>query len=312
MAGAAQMLASYGSIQFANLGFDFSPGQFDLGTVVNYAKLSDPLFTVQCQDYGGCPSLQNKQVHIPVNAAWGGYPSPNCAGCAAHGNFDAHMTVIAPDGGTEYDFWQADTFDPRSATFKPSQGVAIPIGRSNGFFPMDGSWQGSATASDRALTVGVPMPQDFLAGVMQHALTIAPPCINGSAVYPSPSNAGDVCAGKQGLPNGARVYLAMSDAHIQGLPINRAAKILYTALAHYGAYVTDVSGDSSWYVGGAFNPLTWTLAGQPDPWPIVAAAMGLPYIDAGPFKKYDLDLRFPPGLQNYLRVADPCITRQTC
>ncbi|MGH7707316.1 MAG: hypothetical protein ACREM6_05235 [Vulcanimicrobiaceae bacterium] len=308
LSSGAQMIAYYGNIALANIGFDYAANQNDAGTVVNFAKSSDPWFTVQCQDYGGCPSLQNQRIQIPANAAWGSYPAPNCGGCPSHGGFDAHMSVISADGGTEYDFWQADTFDPNASTFKPSQGVAIPISHSNGFFPLDGSWQGSATASDRALTAGVPMPQDFLSGTMAHALTLAPPCVNGNSVFPAPSRAGDICPGNQGLPNGARVYLAMSDAAIQALSINQAAKIIYTAFAHYGAYITDVSGDSNWYLGGTFSALTWKLAGQPDPWPAVGAALGLPYS----YGRYDLDLSFPPGLQNHLVVVDPCVTQQTC
>ncbi|HEV3157045.1 MAG TPA: hypothetical protein VGZ00_06815 [Candidatus Baltobacteraceae bacterium] len=308
----AKWLGAYGAISFTNIGFDMKPPQFDPGVEIVWAKSSDPLYTVHCDAWKGnsCPGLEGKQIRIPANAKWGSYPSPNCERCLEHGHFDAHLAVISPDGRWEYDFWQADRFPGGSngRTFVVSSGEAFPVDYFNEFGPP--GWNGSATASHRALTAGMMMPEDFLSGTMEHALTIAPPCVNGKIVFPAPGNSGGTCPHGGGLPEGARVFLAMSDAQIQALPIAPAAKIVYRALARYGAFVTDTSdGETVWYVGGAPNVSTWTDQELPDPWPDVDRKVGLPVIDTGSFHENVLDMTFPPGLQNYLRVADPCVTR---
>ena len=311
----SQMLASYGSIQMQLGGFDTQPTQFAPSPPIYWAKNSDPIYTIHCNAWPGnsCPSLEGKQIHAPLYTKWGSYPSPNCSGCSSHGNFDGHLVLISPDRTYEYDFWQADQFPgPNGGTWTVSSGEAFPISQYNEFGPS--GWQGSATASDRALTAGVIWPSELLSGVIPHALILGPPCINGANVYPSQSNSGLVCTGNAGLPEGSRIQLTMSDAQIQALPVSSWTKMVYTAMAHYGVYVTDTSGGNNWYMGGVTSIVfTYTGIGLADPWPAVAAALGLQWSSLGSFSEYvspqDGTI---PDIHNYLRVIDPCVTQRTC
>jgi hypothetical protein len=312
----AQQIQYYGNIQISNGGIDISPSQYDPSAPIYWAKTSDPLYTINCNAWSGnsCPSLQGKQINIPSYAKWGSYPSPNCSGCPRHGNFDGQMVVISPDGTMEYDFWQADQFPGSSGgnTFTVSSGEAFPINVDNEFGP--GGWPGSATAAHRALTAGILLPSDITNGVVSHALTIAAPCVSNLSLYPvaagiSPATAisGGSCGG--GLPKGARVFLAMSDSQISSLSLNPVARMIYTAMAHYGAYITDTSGESStWYLVGYPNVHTWTDLGLSDPWPAAFSAVGIRNASYSNFSEFPINMSFPGGLQNYLKVADPCVT----
>jgi hypothetical protein len=307
----AQELASYGNIAIQNGNADRVPQQYDLSAGIYFAKTSDPVYTINCNAWGtgSCPSLQGLQIHIPTYAKWGGYPAPNCSGCPTHGNFDAQMVVISPDGTMEYDLWQADQFPGASGSsnFTISSGEAFPVSQMNEFGPS--GWTGAATASHRALTAGILLPSDLINGVISHALTVAPPCVSGQNVFPGIGGSGVLCPNGTGLPQGSRLFLALSDAQINAMSLSATARMFYIAMAHYGVYVTDTSGQAStWYLVGTPNVHSWTDLGLPDPWPAAAAAAGVSNGNMGLFTEYSIGMAFPAGLQNYLKVAAPCVT----
>ena len=91
------------------------------------------------------------------------------------------------------------------------------------------------------------------------------PCTSNTSVFPSHTRTSDwLCADGQGAPYGAYFRLNMTDAQIDALGVPPYKRAIYTALAHYGAYVGDtnhgygaaisIESDQMYKTAGYTNP----------------------------------------------------------
>jgi hypothetical protein len=281
------------------------PKNIDYTIPFYYSLPTDPLFTIQCfydgppPKWGNCP-LQNAQIHIPS------YALPENSGGAPLKS-DHHLGIVDPQTNTEYDLWA-------SAKPKPGGGV-LRIGW-GGTGPTTGLGINvfGATASGFALTIGIVRAADINAGNIPHALQMAIPCA-ANGVYPAAVESDLQCPSGPIPPYyGMRMQLDMTDAEIQALNAPAYVKTLYTALAHYGAFVSDTgTGDSIGFQ--TESGLTYTQLGLADPWVALARANGLtpnpPEPDPYAAYYFPLDVT-GVDLYHRLRVLAPCVTAGTC
>jgi hypothetical protein len=282
-----------------------APKNIDYTFPFYYSLPTDPVFTVKCfyngppPKWGHCP-LQNAQIHIPS------YALPENSGGVALGS-DHHLAIVDPQTNTEYDMWAA-------ARPKPSGGI-LTIGW-GGTGPTTGPGINvfGATQSQFALTIGIVRAADIKAGVIPHAMQMAIPCA-ADGVYPAAVPSDLQCAVRSIAPYyGMRMQLDMTDAEIQDLSAPSYVKTLYTALAHYGAFVSDTGTVDS--IGfQTEGGLTYTQLGLADPWVALAQANGLtpdpPEPDPLAAYRFPLDVS-GVDLSKRLRVIAPCVTAGTC
>jgi hypothetical protein len=282
-----------------------APKNIDYTFPFYYSLPTDPVFTIKCfyngppPKWGNCP-LQNTQINIPS------YALPENSGGGPLRS-DHHLAIIDPQTNTEYDMWA-------SAKPKPGGGI-LRIGW-GGMGPTTGLGINvlGATNSGFALTIGIVRSSDINAGIIPHALQMAIPCA-GNGVYPAAVTSDLQCAPGVIAPYyGMRVQLNMTDAEIQALNAPSYVKTLYTALAHYGAFVSDTgTGDSIGFQ--TESGLTYTQLGMADPWVALAQANGLTPDPPEPNRyaayRFPLDVS---GVDLYkrLRVIAPCVTAGTC
>ena len=172
-----------------------------------------------------------------------------------------------------------------------------------------------ATASQFALTIGIVRAADIKAGVIPHALQMPIPCAS-DGVYPAAFPTDFACPKGTADPPyyGMRMQLDMTDAEIQALNAPAYVKTIYTALAHYGSFVSD-TGTVNGLVFQTESGLTYTQLGLPDPWVALAKANGI--VPNPPEPDPHADYYFPLNvsgvdLSKRLRVIAPCVTAGTC
>ena len=274
-------------------------------TALYFAKASDPIYTLDCFESWGCPGLQGLKIHIPANAEWQQYPDMNGPGPTRGKGSDDHLTVISPDGKTEYDLYEA------SQCFNGAGGAGVCLIGSGALVDMatsDGFSSGSVgTATGWMVTQGLILPQELLAGSIPHALAMEFPCHDGSYVYPATATDGPgmACPDTANvLTEGQRVFFNVDDATIDSWNVPAPTKTVAKALAHYGAYYVDNQG-----YGGAtmntVNEFSFNPPGTiPNLWPQVSTAFGgLPL--TGVNSSYDIGLdQIPGGWTKWLAVCD--------
>jgi hypothetical protein len=221
----------------------------------------DPAYRVECESFGGRCSISGMEVRIPDQAKpQGGYAQlKHCEGCTANNgdwDHDAHMTIVDQASGWEYDFW---------AVHSKSGGV-VQIGW-GGRTRIDGDGLGSAgVAAGFGNLAGVIRAPEFVTGHINHALTIAVPCVTGT-VWPATGSAWD-CAQHQMASNnrlalGSRVQLRISDEELARLPTWQRG--IARALRDYGGYVNDTTGDESQWGPSLEGAATYIDFGHTDP-----------------------------------------------
>lgn len=270
---------------------------FDYAVPFYYNRLSDPLYTIVC-DQAGCP-IKGKQIRIPNHARPEFSPGER-------EDSDHHMAILDTAQGVEYDLWRAGIPNGKSGEFRIGNGGVGPM-KGNGLGTFGG------IQAQYALTLGVIRARDLAAGVIPHALQAAIPCSDDHAdfphgVYPAAAATDLVCPKDGGAHPyfGMRIQLAMTDSEIASLRAPAYAKAVFTALAHYGAFVAD-SG------AGGFDlrtesGLTYTQVGLPDPWIALAQKNGI----APQIGNYVFPLNQIPDLAKRLRIIAPCVTAKTC
>jgi hypothetical protein len=274
-------------------------------TALYFARATDPLYTIDCFESWGCPGLQGLQLHIPQNAQWQAYPDMNGPGPTRGQGSDDHLVVISPDGSTEYDFYEA------SQCFDGAGGNGVCLigsGSQAAIATNDDFASGSvATATGWMVSQGLLLPNEILAGEIDHALAIEFPCHDGSFVAPATASdgAGGACPDTSNvLTEGQRVFFTASDATIDSWNVPPYTKTIAKALAHYGAYYADNQG-----YGGAtlmtVNRGSYVAPGiLSDLWPAVATAFGgIPR--TGVDASYDMGFdQIPGGWTSWLAVCD--------
>ncbi|MEA2448516.1 MAG: hypothetical protein QOG63_448 [Thermoleophilaceae bacterium] len=260
-----------------------------------YASPGDPLFRVHCTRPWGHCGVEGAQLRIPERAR------PAAGG-------DGHMTVIDPDGRTEYDFWKVAA--------KPSGGGTLEVGW-GGRTSLAGDGRGSAAvAAGFGNLAGLIRAPELEAGRIDHALFMTVHCTSGQAVYPAANgNLDGACASgrAEAPPLGARFVLDMSDAEIDALGVPPWKRAILTAMAHYGMFVGDTTG-ASWGIQ-VESDATYTSLGRKPLFETFARDNGF-YEDrwpaAGNRTVWVGDLAPDVDWQGKLRVVGECVSRGSC
>lgn len=273
-----------------NMGAGDGGTGFDYGVPTYFATASDPEFTLHCTEpWGRCP-IEGMKINVPDEAR------------AATGT-DGHMSIVDTASGWEYDLWTVQS--------KPQGGGRLTFGW-GGRTRIDGDGTGSgANAANYGGMAGIVRVEELMAGKIDHALIIAVSCDSAKFVYPA-EKSGRPCTeiGKSNTDApamGQRFQLAMSDAQIAALAVPAWQKTILTAMAEYGAYVSDTG--SSWAIdvesGQVYNSY-----GAQDQWLKFAKDVGLPYY--APDKRYLMKVSEGVDWSRYLRALDPCTASGTC
>lgn len=262
------------------------PSQWD--HPLYWAHYGDPSYTIKDVDYP-CEVVK-RETSCPKTVL-----IPNGAEHALGG--DGHLAVVQPDG-TEVDFWQVQNMNPISGggTLTVSEYGALPINGSG--------CCGQATAAMQGLEAGEVRGQELQVGSINHALTIAVECSNGTHVYPAAGD-GDSCPDTAYAPAvGQRFQLNMTDQQVDALNIPAYRKVILKAMIHYGFYIADVGG-GPWDL--FFEPaLDYTSFGAPNPFVVYAKQAGLTTGSSYTFT-------FNGGVDwSKLQVVNVCYTAGTC
>jgi hypothetical protein len=218
---------------------------------------------------------------------------------------DAHLTVLNPANGLEYDYYEF----PQGYT--PTAGGKLTVGASGVTNYQTGTgWGEVTTAAGAALLGGLVTVDEFMSGTIHHALAIAPACNNGfdvtpqmPAVYPATSNASFNCPVSKGngIPHGSRIWSDLTDAQVDALNLDKISSILLKALYHYGGFVTDTNGMVGLDVRNIMeSPITatgmtwWNQNG--------GLAPGVPAINKQPVSFFTA----------HFHVLQPCVTQGNC
>ena len=274
--------------------------QRDGGVPIYWSQPSDPVYTLHCTKPWGRCAIEGMQIHVPASAEpTGGFATPG-------NDHDAHMTIVDQQSGWEYDLWNVQS--KTGSTINFSWGGKTRI---------DGDGLGSAAvAADYGSIAGPIRVQELRDGLINHALTMAVPCTD-SQVYPA-QGMGMRCS-DAGLPAsssiamGSHFELNMSNSQIAALNVPTWKKTILTALATYGAYVSDTTGNADQWGFETESSQSYTSSGQADPWVQFARSIGLhPYdFNNNGYQEYWFDLRSDVPW-NRLQVVDVCAARGTC
>lgn len=275
-----------------------------------FSRPTDPEFTIRLtQDvrnggsWGQNP-LNGMRIRIPDGAA----PGPAT---------DHHMVVIDQASGWSYDLWQVQGAARGGGTLTAAWGGRADL-RGNGQVALPGT----GSAARMGIAGGIVRPEELLDGDIPHALYLSARCTNGTSVFPSQQDGGENdCAGSGAGSNtdapalGQRFQLGYTDAQIAALRVPAHDKVLLRAIAHYGFFLIDTTGEG-WHFDTEAS-VDRTSLGLPDPGVAFAKAADLPYWAAG--KRYIWHLDQIPGVDGKagswtkaLRVVQPCVSQGTC
>jgi hypothetical protein len=241
---------------------------------------SDPVVTVgQCTKYGGC-SMAGTKVHLNPNAVIQSMP-------------DQHLLLIDLTFHVEVDCWQAMS---QSGSQSSGEGnmhaAAITTGvltcSSGGAYQLGTSGLRGSYANETSGGEGIHFgpaagtyfvtPNELLRGQINHALALNANCANGQNIYPA-DNTGvtdTACyGGGSGSPKyGDAFQLNWTSAQIESSSHSIECKAMLTAMATYGAYISDTGDDGS--MVDIVSEYAYTSdPGEmgPDPYPQIRADM---------------------------------------
>ena len=250
---------------------------------------TDPLYTVDCiETWGTCP-IEGLRMRIPQAAL--APPTAN----------DGHMTVVEQWNGWEWDFYDAET------PLQPGGGV-IRIGwGGRTALAGHGLGTGEAVAAEWGNLAGIMRAQEVVSGTVAHALFLVLSCDNGGFVYPA-TKSGSSCADTTNAPPmGTHLWLDLSIAQINALPVPDWQKLILRTLHTHGAYMGDTGG-------AGFNlqfesPLTYTSFGRPDPLVAWAQANGWSSCNGSYAGRWN---NVAPSVWTHLHVLHPCVAQGSC
>jgi hypothetical protein len=315
-----------------------------------YGRESDPIYSVKCSwdDQSAQPcSVESYSGHAPVGAEIQG-GDPDAKG-------DRHLTFIDQFTGYEYYLW--------AVSFTGWPTVRSPFGAGGG--DVSTLWSGYTNAmSGAGRAIGVGQGNDGRVGnlagrirveelisaiagqsFINHALTIEVNCTNGRSVYPASTvTSGRPCHAiglddANAPPMGARIYLAMTFAQINALPVPEWKRVILRTLSKYGGIIND-TGVDGYFVVQTESGNQYTSMNVADKWLAFASCMksGLNCAPGiGPEADWDCadstTGTCQNGLGNYtglfqdsndglntwttqvwnnLKVLDPCVSDGTC
>lgn len=242
-----------------------------------YGTSTDPVFSIACSDFGGCPGMPSGRA--PGGAIRQGADDPL-------GGTDRHLTFIDQTTNTEFDLWHVATSP------LPFNGGTISTGYA-GYSSANGDGRSSygegnaAGFGNLAGRIRIEEMTDATArhSFINHALTVAFRCTSGLSIYPAGSNVGQTCA-SIGLPGGngnappmgAHIHLNMSLEEIDVLPttVPEWKKVLLRTLSVYGAYINDTETAGFYFSWQMESGLQYASMGVPDPWLSFASSLTNP------------------------------------
>ncbi len=274
------------------------------GSPTYYSHADDPTYRLHCSKPWGRCEIEGMRVAIPAAAQPTGGPA------RPGDNHDAHMTIIDPRTGWEYDLWHV--------TRKPADGGRLDFGW-GGRTRIDGTGLGSGgVAAGFGNLAGLIRGPELIRGRIDHALTMAVPCVRGEAVYPARGKALSCAAA--GLPArdaphlGSRFQLRVSRSELEGMPGWKRA--IATALKRYGAYVNDTTGNPDWWGFSFEGPATYTSFGHEDPLARLGRRLGLSptsYAHDDHHSNQGYWFNLNSGIPwRGMRVLRPCVSRGSC
>jgi hypothetical protein len=276
----------------------------DYSHPVVVATASDPLVTPHCTVYCN-PVYLTTPFHIPAKAR----PTSGS---------DHHLSIVQPDG-TEIDMWLAS----RAAGAGDWQnGDTVNYGGGNtcgNFYTGSGFTANAATVGGACLGAGIVRAGELASGVIPHALFLVTACMDHSFVYPATQPGDYICSGAgPHVPNGAHVWLDLSDAAINALSINPWEKTILHALHQYGAFVGDTKGITPSHTDN-LNQIRFESGAQFIPFGAASAmdteakSLGWnPVSISGATRYVGSDNWQPVNWQQHLHVVDPCYAQGTC
>ncbi len=291
-----------------------------------YGQSSDPTYTMSC-DWDTATS----------KCSVGTLPGKAPAGAQIQGNngladADRHLTFIDQTSGIEYDLFGVTT-NPL-----PAGGGNIRTTWSGHTMAMTGDGRAIGNGEGNAARVGnlagrVRLEELQLAlandSYLHHALSVSVKCTNAQAVYPaSPWNAGMVCSAlKSPIPNdnappmGARLWLDMTFAEINALPVPKWKKVFLRTLSKYGAIIND-TGSDFYFTFQTESGNQYTSMGESDAWLDFASSMVSQQVPdwyrdgagnyTGTFQETNDGINWTTQVWSRLKVLDPCVSRSTC
>ena len=273
----------------------------DGGVPIYWSKRKDPLTRLNCTKPWGRCELEGLRIHVPAAAKpQGGYATPD------RYEHDAHLTIVDQRSGIEYDLWHV--VSRRSGQINFGWGGKTRI---------DGNGLGSAAVAANYASLAGPIRfAELRAGIINHALTMVVPCTD-RVVYPA-TGRGLTCpqgglSSAYSIPMGSHFQLQMSEAEIDALAVPDYEKTILTALATYGAYVSDTSGERGQWGFERESAQTYTAYGKPDPWVGFAQGLGIQPEDynANGYPEYWMNLADGVPWER-LRVVRTCVARGSC
>ncbi|MEA2663211.1 MAG: hypothetical protein QOI11_155 [Candidatus Eremiobacteraeota bacterium] len=281
---------------------------WDEGHPVVFTSARDPLVVPRCKTYCN-PVYLTRPFRIPARAR------------AGDGS-DRHLAVVQPDG-TEIDLWAVDQPE---RDWRDGDTIAFGSGNTCGnFFSGPGFGRETSTVGGACLGAGLIRAAELRAGTIPHALFTTVDCGAHAFVYPATQPIDNVCSGPgPHVPNGAHLWLDLSDAQIAALPVRGWEKTILRALHRYGAYVEDTGSggerahglfapwfedDAQYSAFGRRNPLAaWAREQSWQPVPIRARTAA-----HRPTTWFTFSENWAPlDWASHLHVVDPCYARGAC
>ncbi len=191
------------------------------GVPVAEAHPTDTAYRVPCTFYTNCTLGAFGDFAIPLTAA----PDPES---------DAHLAVVDPASGREWDMWQALHTD---ASWSASAGAAVTT-TGTGIAPAGTE---GADAANFPLLGGIVRPEEILQGHIDHALVFGMPGVSSAGhVCPATHHDGST-TDSSALMEGAHLQLDAS-VDVDALAIPQWEKTVAHALQTYGMYLRDQGG----------------------------------------------------------------------
>ncbi len=276
----------------------------DFNHPLYFGKDTDPLYTIQPTGdaYSGWSQWYGTQIRIPNEAR------------GANGS-DAHLSVVDFTNGYVWDFYH---FMYTDTVHKAPSGGGNIVAKACTRMSLAGSgWAAANIGSEGVITdaaglsgiAGAFRPEEAEAGVIDHALAMVVKSTDGTFVAPGVGTAGSSDP-TNAPPSGVCIQLNMTNAEIDALGASAHNKMLYKALAKYGAFVRD-TGSASWSLLSSSSASFFSQGVTPDPWHTFGANHGLYFYATGGF--YLWEIQDPGGAPNWatkLRVLDPTATNR--
>jgi hypothetical protein len=308
--------------QAANL---WIPADHGAGWPTYYGQSTDPTYSMTCSwDIpGSVCSVESYPGHAPAGSLVQGNDPNNV-------NADRHLTFIDQLTNREYDLWGVSTSP------LPSGGGTIKTTWSGYTMAMTGDGRAIGNGGGNAANVGnlagrirVEELNDAIANhtYVNHAISIAVDCTNNQSVYPARTgNAGRACHALAGMtdtnapPMGARIFLNMTFAQINALPVPEWKRVFLRTLSKYGAIIND-TGSSFYFSWQTESGNQYTSMGVSDAWLAFATNMRAQQADwnvdgsgnyTGLWQNSNDGLDWTSAVWSHLQVLDPCISDGTC